>query len=86
LKYDYEFSGEAAKYLRRLEARRRVQIFLLLDQLCANPRDPLISKTLSGRWEGTRRSRVGNLRLIYEILEDRLLINVVRLGPRGDIY
>jgi mRNA interferase RelE/StbE len=86
LKYEYEFSSDAANYLRRLEPRRQSQVFHLLQQLCENPRNPLISGPLSGRWAGARRSRIGNLRLIYEVNEGRLLVYVVRLGPRGDIY
>lgn len=86
MNYDFELSREAERYFRRLERRRQLQVLELLDQLCANPRDPLISAPLHGEWEGARRSRLGNLRLIYEIVENRLLVRVLRIGPRGDIY
>ena len=86
MKYDYALSREAERYFRRLESRRQTQVLELLEQLCMNPLDPLISRPLSGEWQGARRSRLGNLRLIYEVLEDRLLVSVLRLGPRGDIY
>ncbi|MEO8541045.1 MAG: type II toxin-antitoxin system RelE/ParE family toxin [bacterium] len=86
MRYDYEFSSDAARYLRRLETRRQIQISQLLDQLRTNPLDPLISRPLSGKWEGAGRSRIGNLRLIYEVIDERLLVYVIRLGPRGDIY
>ncbi|WP_096200079.1 type II toxin-antitoxin system RelE family toxin [Bacillus sp. FJAT-45350] len=32
------------------------------------------------------RVRVGDLRLIYRVENERLLIIVLKIGPRGDIY
>ncbi|WP_110944984.1 type II toxin-antitoxin system RelE family toxin [Paenibacillus phocaensis] len=29
---------------------------------------------------------MGNYRIIYEVLNNELIIFVVRIGPRGDIY
>jgi mRNA interferase RelE/StbE len=37
-------------------------------------------------WEKTWRIRVGDYRIIYEIHDDRLVILVVRVGHRGDVY
>jgi len=41
---------------------------------------------MSGQWQGYRRIRIGNLRVIYayEVKED--IIYVDYLGPRGEIY
>ena len=41
-------------------------------------------KQLSGR-EGYR-LRIGNWRALYHIEEDQLIIEVVKIGPRGDVY
>jgi mRNA-degrading endonuclease RelE of RelBE toxin-antitoxin system len=59
VKYDYALSREAERYFRKLEPRRQEQVLELLEQLCANPRDPFISRPLSGEWQGARRSRLG---------------------------
>jgi mRNA interferase RelE/StbE len=32
------------------------------------------------------RVRVGDYRIVYEVLDDRLVVQVVRLGHRRDIY
>jgi mRNA interferase RelE/StbE len=57
----------------------RAAIFAIAD----NPR-PSGSKKLKGR-EGYR-IRVGDYRVIYEIKDDVLIIKVIRIGHRKEIY
>jgi len=52
-------------------------------KLCDNPR-PIGYKKLKGR-DGYR-IRVANYRIIYDIVDDILVINVIELGHRKDIY
>lgn len=52
-------------------------------QLAAEPRPPGCSK-LRGR-EGWR-IRVGNYRVIYEIDDHRLIITILHIGHRRDVY
>ncbi len=54
-----------------------------ISHLEANPR-PVGYKKLKGR--SGFRVRVGNYRIIYEIVEDELIIDVITLGHRKDIY
>lgn len=35
---------------------------------------------------GLWRLRVGGYRIVYKIMEDRLVIVIVAVGPRGDVY
>ena len=53
------------------------------ENLAENPR-PKGYKKLKGRTG--YRIRVGNYRIIYEIFDDILLIDVIDLGHRKDIY
>ena len=48
--------------------------------------DPYQGKKLKARLAGYLSLRIGSYRLIYRILKDRLLIWVVDLGPRREIY
>ncbi|WP_354430115.1 type II toxin-antitoxin system RelE/ParE family toxin [Mucilaginibacter sp. UYP27] len=48
-----------------------------------NPR-PSGYRKLAGR-EGYR-IRAGNYRIIYSIIDDELIINVITLGHRKDVY
>jgi len=81
--YRIELRPAAVRSLRKLEpqVRRRVQGAIAL--LAQDPRPPG-ARALQGR-PGLR-VRVGDYRIIYAVEDDVLLVIVVRLGHRGDIY
>ena len=64
----------------RLARRIREAIYALAD----DPRPPGCRK-LEGR-ENEWRVRVGTWRVIYQIEEDRVMVLVVRVAPRGEVY
>ena len=82
--YRIEVTPAAVRQLRKLDptARRRVQaaIELLADQ----PR-PSGAKKLAGG-DGEWRVRTGDYRIVYEVHDDVLLVLVVAIGHRRDIY
>lgn len=73
----------ALRSLRKLDPqiRRRVQGAIAL--LAEDPRPPS-AKKLKGR--DAFRVRVGNYRVIYTVEDDVLLVVVVTLGHRRDVY
>lgn len=48
--------------------------------------DPYQGKKLVGDLSGQWSLRVGSYRIIYEIFKDKLLIRVIDLGHRREIY
>ncbi len=82
-RYKIELRPAAARALLKLDPQvaRRVQAAIAL--LAEDPRPPA-SRPLRGRpaW----RVRVGDYRVIYTIEDDVLLIVVVTLGHRRDVY
>ena len=82
--YRVEVAPAAVRQLRKLnpDARRRVQaaVELLADQ----PRPNAAKKLVGG--DGGWRVRTGDYRIIYEIRNDVLLVLVVAVGHRRDIY
>ncbi len=82
-RYKIELRPAAARALLKLDPQvaRRVQAAIAL--LAEDPRPPA-SRPLRGRpaW----RVRVGDYRVIYTIEDDVLLIVVVILGHRRDVY
>lgn len=47
---------------------------------------PLKGEQLSGEWHGLRRLRAGRYRLIYAFDGARLLVLIVRVGHRREVY
>ncbi len=81
--YRIELRPSAARALRKLDpqVRRRVQGAIAM--LAQDPRPPG-ARALQGR-PGLR-VRVGDYRIIYTVEDDVLLVVVVRLGHRRDVY
>ena len=79
-----EVAPAAVRQLRKLDpsARRRVQaaIELLADQ----PRPSGAKKLVGGA--GEWRVRTGDFRVVYEVYDDVLLVLVVAVGHRRDVY
>jgi len=82
-KYRIELRPAAVRALRKLDppVRRRVQGAIAL--LAEDPRPPA-ARALKGR-PGLR-VRVGDYRIIYAVHDDVLLVVVVMLGHRREVY
>jgi mRNA interferase RelE/StbE len=85
--YRLKLHKDAVRFLRRLPAPRRHQVRARLDLLALDPRDAtrLDVRPLRGE-PGLWRLRVGKIRAIYEIQDDRLVVYVLIIGNRGDVY
>ncbi len=81
--YRVEFRRKAAKQLSRLGRQDQERIAKTIDELAENPR-PAGSRQLWHR-EGWR-IRVGDYRVLYRIEDDRLLVLVVKIGYRREVY
>jgi mRNA interferase RelE/StbE len=82
--YRVEIAPRAAKQLRALSRQAQQRITAALEKLQDDPR-PSGYRQLSGG-EGFYRIRVGDYRVIYTIEDDILLVLIVKVGVRGDIY
>jgi mRNA interferase RelE/StbE len=84
LKYRIEFKNSAAKALKKIPKRDRKRIRDKIDSLSDSLPDPSITK-MNGD-NPFHRIRVGDYRIIYEIKDVILLILVLKIGHRKDIY
>lgn len=82
--YRIELSPAAVRALRKLDptARRRIQAAVEL--LADDPRPPSATRLVGGA--GEWRIRTGDYRVLYEIEDDALLVLVIRVGHRREVY
>lgn len=76
---------EARKFIHKQDAHSKKRLRNALLQLAEEP----ISNPQVKRLKGTERMlrlRVGELRVIFSIEEEKLMILVLSIGSRGDIY
>jgi mRNA interferase RelE/StbE len=84
--YRVELSRNAERYLERLDRPTQTRIVVALRHLAIDPYvESLDCKPLAGR-AGEYRLRVRKYRIIYSVEDGVLLINVIDIGPRGDVY
>ena len=83
--FEVVYKKRAIKSLARIPAPLRERIRAALVTLAADPDTQLLdAKPLQGR-DGFR-LRIGDWRVLYEIDRGRLIILVIEIGPRGDVY
>ena len=83
--YQLKYRRQARNYLARLPFKIKSRIVNKLHEIQKNPDDPTLGvDKLKGK--SGYRLRVGQYRIIYTQYEDQLIIEVVRIRPRGDIY
>jgi mRNA interferase RelE/StbE len=85
--YKVEFTERAKKELKKLDkATVRIILAWIRKHLenCENPRQH--GKSLVANRSGQWRYRIGDYRLISEIQDDKIVILVLEIGHRKDIY
>ena len=81
--YSLKIKQSALKELQKINKQERIHIIAAIEQLAENPH---IGKLLKGEFSGLRRIRSGNYRVIYEINEGEVLILVLRIAHRKQVY
>lgn len=82
--YEIQFDAKAAKLLRKLDRHVQSRLVVAIAALGLDPR-PQGVKALTGH-PGLLRIRVGDYRVVYRIDDGKLIVLVVQLGHRSDIY
>ncbi len=86
MKYAFRWRERAVRQLRAIPQPAALTILQALTQLGDDPRRPdANAKKLAG-YEDRYRLRVGDYRVIYDITDKQLIILVVGVGHRREIY
>jgi mRNA interferase RelE/StbE len=82
--YSIRFVESAARSLKKLPVRPRLRIAARIEALADNPYPPGTRK-MAGE-EHAYRIRIGDYRVVYDVLEDVIVVLVLRIGHRKDVY
>ena len=82
--YRVQIKASAVRFLRKLEAKTKARLLVAISGLSDEPRPPGCRKIagVAGLW----RIRVGTHRIVYQIWEKELVVLVVKVGHRSDVY
>ena len=83
--YQLKYRRRARNYLARLPLKIKSAIVNILHELAADPDDSSLDTNALKGQVGFR-LRVGQYRILYTRQDDRLIIEVIKIRPRGDIY
>ena len=83
--YSVEYSKEARKALKGLPRNVAKLLLEKIEVLAADPCAPNNNLRKLTNHPGYR-LRVGDWRVVYLLQEERLVIAVVRIAPRGEVY
>ena len=82
--YSVRLAPAAVRQLRKLDAAGRRRVQAAIDLLAADPRPPAARQLVGGA--GEWRVRTGDFRIVYEIHDGELLVLVIKVGHRREVY
>lgn len=82
--YRVELTRSAEKDLRRIDKAQVAAVYRGLESLSDDPRPDGVKKLSAA--DRTYRIRIGAYRVVYEIEDEVLLILVIRVAHRKDVY
>ncbi len=82
--YKMEWKNSAYKELQKLPRPMIVKVVAAVSDLANDPFPHGVKKLVGS--EFTYRIRIGDYRVVYEVLENRLIIEIVRVRHRKDVY
>jgi mRNA interferase RelE/StbE len=82
--YRIALTPAAARELRKFDPQVRRRVQAALELLAADPYPPAAVQLVGG--SGEWRVRTGDYRVVYEVVDEELLVLILRVGHRRDVY
>lgn len=84
MSYSLGFSKKAEKQFLALPQSVQERLVLPINALVENPRPPKVKKLVGE--ENLYRIRVGDYRIVYQVDDQLLLVLVLKIGHRSEVY
>lgn len=84
MSYEIRYVPSAAKAIRKLDKATARRLINAIGELARDPRPPGCIQLKGGN--GELRIRVGNHRVVYDVQDDELLVLVVQVSHRREVY
>lgn len=81
--YTVIIAPTAKKQIDKLPSKIKEKIANALEELSENPH---LGKALKAQLKGLYSYRIGNYRIIYDILRHRLIVRVIKVMHRREVY
>lgn len=82
--YEISYARSVLKSLRKLDRDTARRILQAIDALSVEPRPPGCRQLVGGN--GELRIRVGDYRVIYSVHDEEVVVLVLQVGHRREIY
>jgi len=87
MSYDVIYNKSVQKYLEKMDTQVSLRITTWIEKNLAGCEDPRsVGKALRGKYTGAWRYRIGEYRVIVDIKDKELIIIVIDIGSRKNIY
>ena len=84
MSFELQISRRALKALAGIERRDQQRIRAVIELLAESPRPPACTALVGAR--NVYRIRVGDYRVVYEVHDDKLVVLVIAVGHRREVY
>ena len=81
--YSLQIKKTASKALAKISKNDRIRLIEAIDRL---REEPNAGGVLKGEFAGLRRLRIGSYRIIFEVIDNQLVVLAIRIGHRRDVY
>ena len=81
--YEIIFDKSAAKFFKKLDKTLQERIGKKIELLKDNP---MLGESLIGNLSGLKKLRIGDYRVIYKIKNEQLVVLILDIGHRKNIY
>jgi mRNA interferase RelE/StbE len=84
MQYSISYVPSAAKVIRKLDKPTARRLLDVIGALAIDPRPSGCIQLKGG--DGELRIRVGDYRIVYDVQDDELVVLVLRIGHRREVY